>query len=206
MRVIKTFENFKTNGTNLIIVDVQKSFLKFFTDKYVSELKKYCENFTNVYQVFDNHVDGKNVDKDYLYDKDPDIESKKDLYEFPNQVDVIEKRYNYDVDVDFFKKILDEKSYKDAKYKEDKGLLRRGNYYLTTEGTIIVYIGNNHVWHHLPKKLYDLFITLKGKEVTIVGGSENECVLDIQVAAQSLGVKIIENKNFIYSATYCPIK
>lgn len=205
MRYIKIFENFNQSNV-LIVVDVQRSFRKFFTENYVNELKKYCKNFTNVYQIFDNHVDGKNPDVDYLYDNDPNIESIRDLYQFPNQKDIIEKRYQYNVGVDFFKKILDTVVYNDAKYKEDKGLLRRGDFFLTTEGTIIVYIGNNHVWHHLPKKLYNLFIQLKGKEVIICGGSQGECILDIEVAAKSLGVKIIENKNFIYSASFCPIK
>jgi hypothetical protein len=206
MKHLKAFENFSSKGTNLIIVDVQKSFKKFFNDMYIYEVQKYAKQFSNVYVIYDNHYQGKDVDPDYLYDEVQDDLDDDEVYDFKDGQILIEKRYNYNVNVDFYKKILDEKTYKDAKYKEDNGLLRRGNYYLTTESTIIVYIGNNHVWYHLPKKLYDLFITLKGKEVTMVGGSENECVLDIQVAAKSLGVKIIENRNFIYSATYCPIK
>jgi hypothetical protein len=95
MKYIKTYENH--NNTTLIIVDVQKSFKKFFTEMYLNELKKYCQNFQNVYQIFDNHVDGKNVDKDYLYDDEPEIPIHDDLYHFPNQKDIIEKRYNYDV-------------------------------------------------------------------------------------------------------------
>ena len=120
--------------------------------------------------------------------------------------DIIEKRYQYDVDIDFYKKILDVNVYNNAKYKEDKGLLRRGDYFLTTEGTIIVYIANNHVWFHCPKKLYDLFIKLKGQEVTLVGGSQNECLLDVETTAKSLGVITKRNDGFVYSASYCPIK
>ena len=209
MKYITTFEIFNesnNNDTNLIIVDVQKSFRKFFTEMYVHKLKEYCKNFTNVYQIWDNHHEGKNVDKDYLYDEDPDKPVNGDLYHFPNQRDIIEKRYNYDVDVDFYKKILDEEVYKDAKHKEEKGLLRRGNYFPTKEGTIIVYIGNNHVWHHLPKKLYELFTKLKGKEVTMVGGSDSECFLDIETSAKTLGVKVKRDFGYIYSATSCPIK
>ena len=41
MRYIKTFENHnKSNNDILIIVDVQKSFNKFFTEMYIHELKK----------------------------------------------------------------------------------------------------------------------------------------------------------------------
>ena len=204
MKHIKLYENF--NSSTLIIVDVQHSFKKFFTDNYITALNKYCLNFDKVYQIFDNHVDGKNPDKDYLYDEDPDIENKNDLYRFNNQVDLIEKRYNYDVDADFYKKILDEKVYDDIKQKEKDKSLKRGDYFPTTEGTLIVYIANNHQWFHIPKKLYDIFLTLKGKDVTIVGGSDQECYLDVEVSGKILGVNVKRNNNYIYSATYCPIK
>ncbi len=206
MRHLKIYEDFNKSSEILIIVDVQKSFKKFFTDNYLKELNKYCLNFDKVYQIFDNHVDGKNPDKDYLYDEDPDIENKNDLYRFNNQVDLIEKRYNYDVDADFYKKILDEKVYNDIKQKEKDKSLKRGDYFPTTEGTLIVYIANNHQWFHIPKKLYDIFLTLKGKDVTIVGGSDQECYLDVEVSGKILGVNVKRNNNYIYSATYCPIK
>lgn len=198
-------ESIESKST-LLIVDVQKSFKKFFNDIYLNALNKYCKNFNQVYQIFDNHVEGKNVDKDYLYDENPEIPVNGDLYTFPNQVDIIEKRYNYDVDVDFYKKILSKETYNIVKSKEDKGQLKRGDYFITTENTIIVYIGNNHRWHHMGKKLYDLFIKLRGKDVVMVGGADNECFLDIEVAAKSLGVNVIRDQKFIYSATNCPIK
>lgn len=205
MRYINTFESF-TENTNLIIVDVQKSFKKFFTDGYLSELNKYAKTFSSVYQIWDNHVDGKNVDKDYLYDEDPDVPVHHDLYVFPNQKELIEKRYNYDVDVDFYKNILSPEVYKDAKDKETKGLLKQGNYFKTKGDTYIIYIGNNHIWYHLPKKLQELFTDLKGKEVVMVGGSDSECFLDVEVAAKIFGVNVKRNFKYIYSATHCPIK
>lgn len=205
MRYINTFESFNEE-TNLIIIDVQKSFDKFFTKNYLSELNKYAKTFTSVYQIWDNHIDGKDVDNDYLYDEDPDIPVHHDLYIFANQKDLIEKRYNYDVDVDFYKKILDPEVYKDAKEKESKGLLKQGNYFKTKGDTYIVYIGNNHIWFHIPKKLYDIFLTLKGKDIIIVGGSDQECFLDVEVAAKIFGVNVKRDFKYIYSATYCPIK
>jgi len=202
MRYLKTYES-HSNST-LIIVDVQKSFKKFFTEMYINELKKYCNNFQNVYQIWDNHVDGTNVDKDYLYDHSPDEPINNDLYEFPNQKDIIEKRYNYDVDVEFYKKVLDEKVYKEIKSKEKT--LKRGNFFPTKEGTIIVYIGNNHQWFHCPVKLYKLFVSLKGQEVILVGGADSECLEDVVTAAESLGVYATRNHKYIYSASHCPIK
>jgi hypothetical protein len=205
MKYIKVYEDFNKDDI-LIVVDVQKSFKKFFTDNYLNELKKYCEKFKDVYQIWDNHVNGKNVDKDYLYDENPDIPVEKDLYQFPNQRDLIEKRYNYDVDADFYKKILSDDVYNDIKEKEKNNSLQRGDTFNTKEGTFLIYIGNNHRWYHLPKKLQELFTELKGKEVVMVGGSDQECYLDVETAAKAFGVKIKRDFKYIYSADNCPIK
>jgi hypothetical protein len=204
MRFLKTFESY--NEDTLIIVDVQKSFRKYFSEMYLNELKKYCNTFQFVYQIFDNHVDGKNVDKDYLYEEDPEIPIHKDLYHFPNQKDLIEKRYNYDVDADFYKKILDKSVYDEISNKEDNKTLKKGDIFPTKEGTYIVFIGNNHVWYHCPKKLYELLTSFKGKEIVIVGGSSEECLLDIVTTCETLGVKVKPNYKYIYSAVHCPIK
>ena len=203
MKFLKTFES-HSNET-LIIVDVQKSFRKFFSEMYLNELKKYCKNFKYVYQIFDNHIDGKNVDKDYLYDETPVIPIHKDLYHFPNQKELIEKRYNYKVDADFYKKILDKEVYKEISDKEDRKELKKGDIFPTKEGTYIVYVGNNHKWHHLSKKLYDLLLSLKNKTVTIVGGADGECLEDIVTSAETLGVKIKRDYKYIYTANSCPI-
>jgi hypothetical protein len=215
MRYLKTFESHSSKNV-LIIVDVQKSFSKFFTENYVNQLKDYCNNFGRVYQIWDNHVDGKNVDKDYLYDEDPDMPMNGDLYDFPNQSDLIEKRYNYDVDVDFYRKILDKSVYDEIKSKEKNNSFVKGDSFPTKEGTLIVYIANNHVWYHMPKKLHDLFVEISQaqsvnesvsvKDVILVGGADRECLDDVEVAAKVMGVRLNRNANFIYSATSCPIK
>ena len=192
----------KSNNSNLLIVDVQKSFHKFFTEIYVHKLKEYASQFGNVYQVWDNHIDGKNVDKDFLYHDDPKIPVHSDLYDFPNQKDIIEKRYNYKVDENFFKKILDRDVYK----KIQNSKLKKGDYFPTKEGTIIVYIGNKHNFFHCPKKLYDLFKKLKGKGLSIVGGSDGECLEDIFTTAEALGVVATRDHRYIWSAAHCPIK
>ena len=204
MVYIKKFESFQVESI-LVIVDVQKSFRRFFSEMYLNELKKYCKNFQKVYQIFDNHVDGKKVDKDYLYDDTPEIPIHDDLYYFPNQTDLIEKRYNYKVDADFYKKILDKEVYQEISEKEDREELKKGDIFPTKEGTIITYINNNHVWFHCPKKLYDLLTSLKGKEVIIVGGADSECLEDVVTTAERLGVKIKRDYKFIYTASSCPI-
>lgn len=203
MRYLKLFENYKKE--TLIIVDVQKSFRKFFTEMYLHELKKYCNQFDSVYQIWDNHVDGKFPEKDYLYEEEPEIPIHKDLYHFPNQKDIIEKRYNYDVDVDFYKQILDVYVYKSIKEKEENSELQKGDIFETKIGTAIVYIGNNHKWFQVPKKLFNILNELKGEEITIVGGSDSECLEDIVTTAETLGLKVKRDHKFIYSASHCPI-
>ena len=205
MRYIKIFEEFEEKS-HLIIVDVQASFKKYFTDNYLTQLKDYAKKFDNVYQIWDNHAQGKNVDKDYLYEPKPEIPDIKEIYDFPNEKLRIEKRYNYDVDADFYKKILDAETYKKMKEKEKNNSMKRGEMFATTEETIIVYIGNNHRYYHVPIKLYKLFKKLKGEHVVITGGANFECLLDIQVTAEALGVDLVTNKNFVYSASHCPIK
>ncbi len=203
MRFLKTFESY--GNETLIIVDVQKSFKKFFSEMYLNELKKYCKNFKNVYQIWDNHVDGKQVDKDYLYDETPEVPIHDDIYYFPNQKELIEKRYNYKVDADFYKKILDKEVYQEISDKEYNNELNKGDIFPTKEGTIITYINNNHRWFHCPKKLYELLTSLKGTEVTIVGGADSECLEDVVTTAERLGVKIKRDYKFIYTASSCPI-
>jgi hypothetical protein len=186
-------------------VDVQKSFRKFFSEMYLNEVNKYCGEFKSVYQLWDNHVDGKKVDKDYLYDKSPDIPVHGDLYHFPNQVDLIEKRYNYDVDADFYKKILDKDVYDKVDKCEKDKTIKKGDIFHTKEDTIITYIANKHKWFHCPSKLYKILLGLKGQEVTIIGGADSECLEDIVTTCESLGVKIKRNHKLIYSANHCPI-
>ena len=202
--IIEKFNNFINE--DLIIVDVQKSFSKFFNDKYLRELNKFCNKFKNVYQIWDNHVDGKNISKDYLYDIDPEIPIHKDLYQFPNQKDLIEKRYNYNVNVDFYKSLLHKNVYDDIKKKEMSNSLKKGESFKTRKGTYIIFIGNNHKWCHIGLKLANLFLSLKGKNVKIIGGSDSECLEDIFTSAESLGVLIQRDWKFIYSANHCPIK
>jgi hypothetical protein len=109
------------------------------------------------------------------------------------------------VDVDFYKKILDKETYQLLKSKEDSDSLRKGDLFKTKEDTVLVYIGNNHKWFQVPKKLFNLFKKLEGKEVMIVGGADSECLSDVYTAAESMGVKIKRDWKFIYTASHCPI-
>lgn len=196
-KFIESLEDY-TNDT-LLIVDVQKSFKKYYTPYFLNELMKYCKKFKNVYQVWDNHIDG-DTNKDYLYSKKPDIPVNGDTYTFPNQKDMIEKRYTYNVDINFFKNLLDAETLKEINYKEKNNLLKEGDFFKTNENTYIFYIGNDHVWFHCPLKLHQLFEKYKGKMIVIVGGSEPQCLRDVEVTAKSLGVIVKINYKFTYNS------
>lgn len=201
---MKSFLDFDEKSV-LLIVDVQKSFREYFTEIFLHKLKEYCKEFDRVYYIFDNHVDGKNPDKDYLYDDDVQVDSHPDLYDFPNVTEIIEKRYTYDVDTEFFKDILSPKKYNHIQNLEKNKKLKVGDIFTTTEDTILVYIGNNHKWFHCPKKLYNILARNKNNRIYIVGGSDSECLEDVYITAKSLGVDIKRNWKFIYSASHCPM-
>lgn len=204
MKYLTQFEDFSKESI-LLIIDVQKSFSKFFTKNYVKALKKYCKEFDKVYQIYDNHVEGKNPEKDYLYDDNPDSPVNGDMFTFPNQVEIIEKRYRYDVEIDFFKSELDSEVYKEIKKREEKEEIKVGEYFETKNGTLLVFINNNHNWFECPKKLYKLLLNWKDKEIVMVGGADRECFTDVEITAKALGVKVKRNDNYIYSALHCPI-
>jgi hypothetical protein len=203
MKYLKVYENFGSDV--LVIVDVQKSYRKFFSEMYLHELKKYCHTFEDVYQIWDNHIDGKDVKDDYLFEEDPIKPIHNDLYNFPNQKDLIEKRYRYNVDVEFFRNKLDNKTYKELKSKESENKIKVGDFFEMKDGIFLVFVGNNHRWFECPKKLWDLVDKLKSKNVTIVGGADNECLEDIYVLMESMGIDIKRNWRFIWSASHCPI-
>ena len=130
---------------------------------------------------------------------------------------MIEKRYNYDVDADFYKKVLTSETYEEVKSKEDADELKKGDFFPTDEGTLIVYIGNNHKWYHMPKKLHELFTEVaeaqnmneglsEVRDVILVGGADGECLTDVETAAEAMGVRLKLNHKYIYSANHCPIK
>lgn len=205
MKYIKEYNEFDDEKI-LFIIDVQKSFKKFFTENFLKSLKDYAKEFDKVYQIYDNHVEGKNPSKKYLYQTNPPSPVSGDMYNFPNQIDIIEKRYRYDVEIDFFKSELDKKLYKEISQREKNKDIKVGEYFETKKGTILVFINNNHNWFECPVKLYNILKNLKGKEITMVGGADRECFTDVEITAKSLGVIVKRNNKFIYSASHCPIK
>jgi len=50
-----------------------------------------------------------------------------------------------------------------------------------------------------------MLLSLKNKNVIIVGGADSECLEDIYTAALSIGVNIKRDWKYIYTANSCPI-
>lgn len=202
MKYLESFSDSK-NSDILFIVDVQKSFSEYFTEMYVNELKNLSKEFNEVYQIWDNHFLGKNVKKSYLYRDNPLTPVTDEFYKF-GEKSLIEKRYNYDVDVNFYKSILDKQTYSEMKRKESNNLFKEGDKFKTTKGTYLIKINNNHIWFEVPKKMVNLFKKLKGKEVIVTGGGDSECLQDIFVAAESFGLKPKRRWRYIYTASHSP--
>ena len=48
---------------------------------YINQLSKHCQNFKEVYLIWDNHHE-KDKDKDYLYEEEPEIPISDEFYNF----------------------------------------------------------------------------------------------------------------------------
>jgi hypothetical protein len=161
----------------LVIVDVQVSF-RGVTDTYVDGIKELCETFDEVYQIWDSN----------------DVNSPD--FKFPNEVDRIRKEYGG---------FLAEEDIDDYEFSEkDKARLKEGfaeNHFnqgeLFANGTApnrnwFLYVGDtaNHPWFIFEEKLFQLFEELKneGKTAILCGGARMECLYDIEILAEAVGL------------------
>jgi hypothetical protein len=156
------------------VVDVQVHF-KSVTDEYVDGIFELCEQFDEVYQIWDaNEVNT------------PD-------FKFPNEVDRIRKEYGGELveeDVDQYE--FSEK---------DKIRLKEGfengfdSGELFANGTApnrnwFLYVGAkaNHPWFIFEEKLFQLFEELKSenKRAILCGGARMKCLYDIEILAEAV--------------------
>lgn len=184
----KLFEKKQKNaGTDLVIVDVQKSFEKFFGLKYLDELEEYCEEFQRVFQIYDVH------DAD-----EPD-------FLFSNQVKTLQKKYGGKLELANVEQYFPQSMWDDVKYKLDN-IPDEGDIFDTLYGDMWVYIGRGrhnrgHEWFLCSKELKMLFNNFKTQNRTIilVGGAKDECLTDIYVTMKSLGVNVTYDEKYVYS-------
>jgi len=179
------------NDGMLFVVDVQVEFKKFIPKNFVSKLKKYCEEFDSVYQVWDSN------------------KTDNPSYKFPNLVLSIEKQFGvkkYYKDLDggieeWFNSIFDDDiSNNITKLLKDGNIQEGDKFKLKGKDEYLVYIDNGHNWFYVNSDMYKTFNMLRNKSVVIVGGADNECLEDIYISSKSFGVEPIYNHEYIYSA------
>jgi hypothetical protein len=183
----------------LLIVDVQSNFKKFFpvnSGGYLKKLDNYCEEFPSgqtdlkgVYQIWDSN------------------RGSKPTYIFKNQRDLIEKKFGIKKFYSKYKGgfnewiyyIFDDKTLEQFFSKKNK--FNEGDAFkIKNKNEFLIYIGNNHKWFYVNEKLVDLFQKLRGKKVIVVGGADEECILDIYTALKYFNVAPVYNHQYIYSA------
>lgn len=199
MKYLKIFEDFEDKV--LIIVDVQKSFKKYFNDIYLEELKKYASEFTEVYQIYDNHIFDK-PGTDFMFSNNPVKPIFDELYNF-NEVDIVEKRYHNEHHLVYYKPYLSNEVYRTIVEKQKNNLLKVGDMFDTKHGTKIIFVNHKHMWFHITKKMMNLFSKLKGRKIVLVGGAIDHCLKDIEISMETFGLDISIQHKFIYSGTYC---
>lgn len=169
----------------LIVVDVQDSFSKFISDEYVHALYNYCENFERVYQIWDH------------------INQNEPTYTFPNEYDNCSKEYG-DLELDHFDEFFHEADIERCQriYENPS----KGNVLHCKDDSVWLYVGEKHEWFLLKKNLEKFLRDIKqfDQTPTICGGSERECLSDLEIACAYVGLKPKLDFKYIYSSTFCP--
>lgn len=189
-------EKKKDPSSDLIIVDVQPDFIKFFNDKYIQELKKYCYQFGRVFNISDT------TDSDKFYT-------------FPGQVTLFEKQYGRELTLEecqyyFIQEICEE-------IEKEWDIKEPGWHKETTNGDLWLYVGSQHGWIYVNKDLYKFVKDLSktNRKVTIVGGAgdingnhdtDGECLTDIIVLLNTFNINYTIDDLYVYTYKGCKFK
>lgn len=174
----------KKHNQDLIIVDVQESFSKWFpNEEYVENIQEYCEDFTRVFQIYDI------------------IENEKPDYTFVNQVGAYSKEYGGELLIDDIEYYLDEPEQEKYLLCSKRGFNER-DIFKTLYNDYFIYIGGQHEWFLCPERLANLFIELanQNRYIILIGGAKNECIEDIYVTLKAFNVNVEYNFDYIFSA------
>jgi hypothetical protein len=157
----------------LLIVDVQESFESFFPPNYLNRIYELAKTFKNVYQIWDN------------------IDASKPSYTFPNQREIFEKSYggDYEQDIELYLSGEDLALFRRFDIENDLSNFEYGESFKTHDGRLLVFVGAVHPWFLVDTELYIFLKSIKGRHVTICGGSEGECLTDVEAALDACGVK-----------------
>lgn len=169
----------------LIVVDVQVHF-RSVSDEYVDGIFELCEQFDEVYQIWDA-VDVNTPD-----------------FKFPNEADRIRKEYGGELleeDIDDYP--FSEKDKERLKEGFNDGF-NSGELFVSGQEpkrTWFLYVGGIHPWFIFEEKLFALFEKLKseGKRAILCGGAEEECLEDIRVLAMSMDLETEILGTHVYS-------
>lgn len=169
----------------LLIVDVQESFDKFMTEDYVKAVFEFCEDFDRVYQVWDS------------------INQNESTWTFPNQYNDCSKEYGA-LELEHF-----EEFFNNVDIERHKTIFKnpsKGDKMYCKDGSVWLYVGEQHTWFLLKKDLEYFLRSIKefDNTPTMIGGADNECFRDLVVACEHVGLSPKLDYRYIYSATFCP--
>jgi hypothetical protein len=185
---IDNFLNEKMNVLNsndiLVIVDVQK----IFTDKrFANRIMKYAEKFKSVYQIYYEDFYG-------IYGTD--LDDGPD-YKFPNEIGCYSKGLNFYeyalLEIDWSNDIQEKLDNDDF----DIGYILPLPMDSKFSGDLIVKIRHNQ-WLLVDYSLQSLYKILKDKNIILVGGAVNECLLDVFVSMKAFNINVKINNNLTY--------
>lgn len=186
-RYTKNFNDF--SDKKLIIVDVQEPFKEFFPENYIDKLNQLSQTMQEVFQVWDSNENG------------------KINYKFPNQAATIEKKFGGKPNFNDLTTEAQQEFQKDNKKEFYFNTDGNTKIYQQNDGTILTYVGMGghspgHEWFIIPKQLISLAQYLKksNSAIYIVGGANQECLYDIEIALTNLGVNFTKLNNYTYSA------
>lgn len=181
------------NDGILIVCDVQKEFSQYIPNGMVDAIINYCKGFHTVYQIWDSN------------------DAKKPSYTFPNQRQAIVKKFGT--------KFSDELENTVAKLNHKYPNAKEGDIFEFDDvNSFVVKITNNHSWFYVPEKMAQLFSSLKGKNVVLIGGAGSttpqfyniqegdlsadfgECIKDVYEAMKAFGIKVQYDTRYIYNA------
>ena len=173
-------QNISQNDGILVIVDVQKQFDKYTPQNYEENITKYCQDFPKddnngkgVYQIWDAN------------------KAQNFSYNFPNTLQTIKKNYGIKFDNNI-KAIAEKLTQKYPQAKEGQ------QFKLNGKNAFLVKVNNNHKWFYVNEDLYNLYLKLKGKNVILIGGADDECLTDLYVSMKSFGVNPVYNHDYIF--------
>lgn len=175
-------QKLKNAGIDLVICDVQEQYKEYFTERYLLELNKYCEDYVRVFQIWDNNKTDK-----------PD-------YIFPHQVGAYDKQYGLKLDINTAEQFFTPAMWPEIKAKIEN-VPNEGDLFETMYGDAWVWVDNKHQWFLIPKHLVDLFKSFVQQErkIILVGGATQECLQDVLVAMKAYNVNVTTEPKFLYS-------